>query len=563
MRMPIVKNFGPRSFLFLLLFLAVFPDVAFSTDFKEIAYLSEQDQFSHSHNSYETENRLSSNVPLDSWVYPALDKLQGLGLIQSGLQGMRPYTRLEAARQVLETLNNPKSKTLPPFIGELIWRLAVDLHQQLVELGAVPGTPAATYLKPLGGWELRYLEKDGENSSYPGRKPETATNRIEASQDSLNYNNYGINYGDGGNGQLLFESEARFGKQFLLHVQPLLLFRDDLKDGGSDSSLRLLHGTLAFGLGPLELTAGRQSLWWGQGRHGSLVLTNNAEPLDMVRLTNPSPVLLPWVFDILGPFRFDLFLSQLEKDRVVPEPYFGGLRVEFKPLPWLNLGASRTVMFGGEGRPSVGFSDFLTIIGGENLAGTVDTSNSIGALDLRLRIPPLWGAEVYGEMGGEDEADLLGIIPFISNRSFLLGVYLPRVEPTGRVSFRFEYADLSHVDDNSPVWYRHHIYRSGYTYANKILGHHAGGGSEDFYTEIEVMLPYNLTLTLGYDYEKRGADQLVEEQHRQMSFDLRWDFLPQMYCAASWRHDMVENFGYIAGQDEDFYLAELAVGGRF
>ena len=71
-----------------------------------------------------------------------------------------------------------------------------------------------------------------------------------------------------------------------------------------------------LGLGSLEFSIGRQSLWWGQGRHGSLVLTNNAEPLDMIRLTNPNPILLPWVFKYLGPFRFDLFLTELEESRV-------------------------------------------------------------------------------------------------------------------------------------------------------------------------------------------------------------------------------------------------------
>src|SRR6202035_2119120 len=41
-------------------------------------------------------------VPLDSWVYPALDRLAGLGLVDSGFVGMRPWTRRECMRQVSE-----------------------------------------------------------------------------------------------------------------------------------------------------------------------------------------------------------------------------------------------------------------------------------------------------------------------------------------------------------------------------------------------------------------------------------------------------------------------------
>jgi hypothetical protein len=220
-------------------------------------------------------------------------------------------------------------------------------------------------------------------------------------------------------------------------------------------------------------------------------------------------------------------------------------------------------MFGGDGRPKVELSDFLTIIGGENLSGSEDTSNSVAAIDVRLKIPALWGMELYGEFGGEDEADVLGFIPFISNKAYVGGVYLPQVEPSGRAGLRLEYADLSHIDSNSPLWYRHGIYQSGYTYENKIMGHHAGGGAEDLFAELEILLPHDLALKIGYNYETRGSDQPVEEIHRQTSVNLRWDIPSGIFLNAGWKHDAVDNFDYISGQNEDFYLTELAVGGRF
>jgi hypothetical protein len=505
----------------------------------------------------------SANIPLDSWVYPALDKLSGLGLIDSALQGSRPYTRMEAARQTLEASRNNQRRTMPPVARQLIRRLEMELHQQLVELGELEGIPATTYFKPLADWQLRYINKDGENSSYAVQGPQVPGGRVDARQYALNYNNFGIEYEDDHNAQLVFETEARLGTWLFMNLRPLLLYHDTPQTGDDSSTFKLLEGTVALGLGPLEFSVGRQSLWWGQGRHGSLVLTNNAKPLDMLRLTNPNPGLLPWVFEALGPLRFDLFLGRLEEDRVVPEPYFGGLRVEFKPFPWLSLAGSRTVMFGGDGRPKVEFSDFLTIIGGENLSGSEDTSNSVAAIDVRLKIPALWGMELYGEVGGEDEADALGFIPFISNKAYVGGVYLPQVEPSGRASLRLEYADLSYIASNSPVWYRHGIYQSGYTYENKIMGHHAGGGAEDIFAELEILLPRDLSLKIGYNYETRGSDQPVEEIHRQTSVNLRWDIPSGIFLNAGWKHDAVDNFDYISGQNEDFYLTELAVGGRF
>ena len=49
------------------------------------------------------ENRGSPYVPLDSWVYPALDRLAGFGLIDSAFAGDRPWTRRECARLLSES----------------------------------------------------------------------------------------------------------------------------------------------------------------------------------------------------------------------------------------------------------------------------------------------------------------------------------------------------------------------------------------------------------------------------------------------------------------------------
>ncbi len=274
----------------------------------------------------------------------------------------------------------------------------------------------------------------------------------------------------------------------------------------------------------------------------------------MVRITNPSPVLLPWFLKYLGPFRFDVFWSKLEKDRVVAEPYLAGLRLNIKPLPWLEIGGSRTVIFGGEGRPDVNFSDFITILGGKNLSGDEDDSDQIAALDARIRLPFLGGAELYGEYGGEDEAG-----HFLSNLSWLAGLYLPRLEPTGRLSLRAEYADLSHIDDNSPAWYRHGIYRSGYTYEGKILGHPAGGAAKDYYGELGAWLGDGLLAKVFFDYQERGFDQPVREKHYQPGLGLNWLLTDQVSLRLDYAFDRAKNFGFVEGNEMDFHFARAGM----
>jgi hypothetical protein len=177
---------------------------------------------------------------------------------------------------------------------------------------------------------------------------------------------------------------------------------------------------------------------------------------------------------------------------------------------------------------------------------------------MTIKIPLLFGVELYGELGGEDEAG-----GFLSNKAYLAGVYLPYLEPTGRLSVRAEYADLTHQDDNSGAWYRHRIYQSGYTYRNKIMGHHVGSGAEDFYVEMELRFPHSTTITAAYNLENRGVEQPVTETHSQLSFGFSRNISPWLYLKASWKYDSVENFGYEPNRDEDFHLTELALGGRF
>ncbi len=476
----------------------------------------------------------SSPVPLDSWVYPALDKLAGLGMIESSLQGMRPFTRLEAARQTLEAEESSSRQAAPPVVRELLARLERELEVELSRLRE-PGQEKS-FFQPLRTTELTYVYRDGAQVDITGNN---------ARQFPLNTNNFGIEYGEGHNAQLTFETEANLGGWLSLWARPLY----EMQEEGAGGSLHLLEGRAALGLGPFEISAGRQSLWWGQGRRGALVLTNNAKPLDMVRVTLPSPVLLPWVFKYLGPFRFDLFLGELEEERIVPEPYFSGLRLGFKPVPWFEFGLMRTITFGGDGRPDVDSGDFLTILSGRNLSGGEDTSNSVAALDARVKIPFLAGLELYGELGGEDEAG-----GFISKKAWLAGLYLPHIEPSGRLGLRFEATDIT-----DPVWYRHSIYRSGYTYEERVMGHHAGGDSENFYSEISAFLPHGFTLTAGFDYQQRGGHQAVEENHHMPSLLLEWAANDRIRLKARYALDRVENFAFRDGDDRDLHFAELSL----
>ena len=493
---------------------------------------------------------VSAGVPLDSWIYPALDKLAGLGLLESALQGSRPYTRVEAARLTREALDHAVEGKASPVAGELLRRLAHELRREIEE---VKGNRAGSYLQPLREVRLDYLYQEGEPSSLTG-------STLNARQNALNTNNFGIDYNESHNAQFLFESEARLGNILLVSLRPQLLLREGEDE---DPEFRLREGKVALGLGPIEVSVGRQSLWWGQGRHGSLLLTNNAEPLDMLRITNPTPVVLPWIFRYLGPMRFDLFFSHLDgyvadvdesNNAHGNDPDFAGLRLNFKPLPFFEIGAARTTIFGGEGI-DVSHSDYLTIFSGRNLTGGEDTSNQLAAFDARIKIAALAGAELYGEYGGEDEAG-----GFIAHRAWIAGLYLPKLESSERLSLRLEYADLTDESKLAPAWYRHGIFRSGYTWQGKVLGHHVGGAARDFFGEVKLQLPHDVTLVGGVDIEERGTDQPVTEEHLQPFVNIEWALQNGWWMGASFAFDRVKNVNYQTGAERTDHFGRFAVG---
>lgn len=382
---------------------------------------------------------------------------------------------------------------------------------------------------------IKFIYLEGERSSIPG---------TNAAQHSFIYNNEGIEPAEGGNGYLGFDINDSAG--------PLLLYLNPLFSTNEDTTKGILQkGFIKLRIKAIDLEIGKDSLWWGQGYHGGLFLTNNAEPLKMIRLTNPSPALLPWIFRYLGPFRFDVFVSRLEEDRDVPEPYFTGIRFNFKPHSVLELGLTRTIIMGGEGRPGITPKRFWEIMFGENKVGNEELSNSIAGMDLRFTLPFL---HLYGELGGEDEA---GGLPY--QTAYLVGLYFPNL---GRnMDLRIEYADIT-----NEVWYRHGLYSSGYTYKGRILGHHVGGGGRDLFIEMGIMKGNILNGSINFDYEERGVTtQPVTERHYQMGTEWNYKLGKAMVdwsIKIGLAYERIKNADYTAGLDKDNSLISVGIKGE-
>jgi len=496
----------------------------------------------------------SVNVPFDSWVYEALERLEAHGLIDSAVSGTKPYSRLEAARLAAEAqkkwedlLSKKKSagfaeKQLIPF---LLKRLKKELKDELIDLGAAEGPRAPTYFKPVDELILKY--------HYQTDDPVIRSQRAYTPQHTIYpiYNNDGIVYRKHHNFSVEIQGEGRLWNHFSLYYRPILKVFE-----GEGAYLDLEKGYLKAEVAKIELEVGRDSLWWGPGYHGALLMSNNARPFDLVKLSNHQPFLLP----ILGPFKFNLFLSRLDYgEPFISKPLLYGLRLNFKPFPIFELGFSQIAIFEGEGRKSLSFEDYVRILySNRNLTGKLE-SNQQMAIDFVLRwpnfdkfLPVARSLKFYGEVGAEDT----GVPP--DKRAYLFGLFINDLFLTGKIDLRLEYANI--LQKFTP-WYDHWDYPP--IYHNRIFGHHAGTRSEDIFIRLTAYLSPKILLGIDFDSEAHGKNDDIQTNSYQLGVDL--DYLIQDRMSLKGRY-IFESFrapDSFAGGDNTHHLFWLALRYRF
>ncbi len=329
--------------------------------------------------------------------------------------------------------------------------------------------------------------------------------------------------------------------------------------GGNDQEIELFEGYGKLEFFNIELQVGRDTMWWGTGRHGSMILTDNAHPFDLVKLSNPNPVVLPWIFKYLGLFKFTWFWTELERNRTIPHAEFMGFRINIKPAPFLELGAARTYQLGGRGSGVKGisdlnFSDWLKIFFEGNASGSLDV-NQISGLDGILYINNLdrWlgvlkSIEIWGEYYGEDEAG-----NWIADIGYVAGIKFGDLFLTGRTDLILEYAD--NVDpDERLVWYNNTIYQSGYRYKGEVMGHNMDTEARDYFIRLIQYLSPDLILGLDYNRQERIVESDATEEINRGDIDFTWQRTDSLRIQAGYRYENIDNVNQVKGDDEENHI---------
>lgn len=405
----------------------------------------------------------SPYVPLDSWIYPVMDRLAGLGVIPAAALGQRPWTRLECARLISNAA------------GE---RDMGDGSQASILLGSLQS-------------EFAWDEAQLENQSNVGLHVDSLYTRFTnisgtPVNDSYHFgqtiiNDFGRPYQQGLNVISGFQASANAGRLTFFvsgeyqHAPSAPAYSDTARQVIANADVNpiqpatpfnaanrfdLLDSYAAFAFHDNQISFGKQSLWWGPDRGGSLLFSDNAEPIEMLRFSRVSPVKLKF----LGPMYYDFFFGKLDGHNFPPNPWMWGEKVSFKPTPNLELGFSRTAVFAGEGITPLTWGNFFrsyTSVSSQNKGTRIDPGKRDGGFTFSYRLPWLrnW-ATIYAEgLSADDPSPLAaprraawnpGIyfshLPMIPKMDLRLEAVYTDV-PTGRsIDGRFIYWDFIYHD---------------------------------------------------------------------------------------------------------------------
>jgi hypothetical protein len=436
----------------------------------------------------------STLVPMDSWIYSALERLAAMGVIPSQGVSIRPWTRQECRREVRE------AEDILFGMGSLDASVDNGVRNE------------AERLLPQLEYELE--EPDGAQTSVL----ESAYMRYgsimgPALTDSFHFgqtwrNDFGRPLGRGGSYSVGYSGRAIAGRFFIYDRQELqtdpglqavsqqrsdfLNQLDNLDFGSPAPGFSLVSPAIPAYVRqrPIELYAGvafagnqlsfgKQSIDWGPTIGGSFSFSDNAEPTYNLRLAATRPHPFPLVPE-LGSYRFDAIFGKLSGHHYPARPYFNAFKVELIFARYVEMGFSRWSILWGVGHPMT-LRSLKNNLFSSNSTGTGvygdrnDPGDRKSSFDFRLHVPGVSNlATIYAEAYADDEVN-----PIDAPRrvAWQPGIYFARLPGLPHMDFRVEAAsseELSKDEGGGTRFFINNEYRDGNTNKGFLLGNALG-----------------------------------------------------------------------------------------
>jgi hypothetical protein len=458
----------------------------------------------------------SVDVPLRHWSYETIEKLAIIGLCDIAEIGSRPVSRIKMAYIIKTAIDKARDYDKDfdwleqDYLETLLNKLIEEFRVELVTIGV---EVSSTFDKPLPKNTIRLFN-------------DVKFEKVLASIDKdskLLENKDGWILKDSFNARLQATSWAKFFDICAVSVTPGLRYSND----NTDFDIENAHLRINPKNWNTEYAIGRTSMWWGPGFHGSILMTDNAFPMDTVRINNVWPFRLPWIFKKIGRWSGTWFVSRLEKKFNPSHAMITGWKLDYTPAGFLKFGLGHILMFGGKGVNMLGANHF---VGTSSLffsagGGSDEPENHIMSCDAQIFLrridrflPIATGAKLYTEWGAEDEAKSIPV-----DLASITGAYFTDVFKIPGFDVKAEIARFH------KIFYTHFKYISGYTHKGNFIGHHAGGDSEDIAFSAIFNFPDEYKFSATFSRMRRGLTQAFIETANQIRLEFSLTNALNMY----------------------------------
>jgi hypothetical protein len=497
------------------------------------------------------------NVPLGHPVYDFIDRMMVKGVVPKVVTNILPLTRGEVA-QFLKTISEKVDRGEVKLTGAekpQLDDLRVLFADELEKLGdKVDGKPHFLQAK---GEEYNFsfdadfsqeiaLLTEVRDFGYP--KP-------EASSSSLRPTVIGTIKDD-----IAFATDIQAhlvigeAEYYPYNTENTYHFSENV-DGTS-----LINAYVKFKLPWFELQLGKDNLWWGPGRYGALLISDNAPSQDMLKL-NAS----------YGRFRFNSFTAILRSE--LGDKYLSGHRLEVLVLTRLRVGIHEVVVYAN--RFELHYLNPVTIyfFAVPALEPVELNDNMLNGVDFVLL--PIKNVKLYGELMVDDfQMQDMNIHNWANLFGMLFGVYY--VNPLGLddTDLRVEYAFVNQFS------YTHSSPINRYQHYDYVIGHWLGSDADNLRCDIIHYLSDRISFGLTYELERHGEGAIdksspppgvsewqflsgTTENKHSLGLEFKYQAIGRYAFSVSYKYVTIRNKEHELGNKYNSHIFGLKAGYRF
>jgi membrane-associated phospholipid phosphatase len=485
----------------------------------------------------------SQYVPLDSWIYPALERLGAMGYIPLQFMGLRPWSRRECQRQIEEA--EYYSQTLPT---ESEIRVAI---QQLKDEFA--NDNRHYYSAKIDSIYTRY----GRISGTPLRNSYHFGQTI--------WNDFGRPFDEGNNliagatasavaGRFFFYTQGEYqhapGRGALSPAQEAFIASEDqnpVQPANAVNSVDRFYPIDMYAgvqLGEYAVSIGKQSEWLGPTEMAPLMVGDNADPMYSLRFNRSTPLVLPGVLGLLGEIRGEVMFAKLSGHQFPARPFFNLQKVSLHPTANLEIGFTRSSLWGGVGHPFTfsslarNFGSFSSPIG-TGFGERNDPGDRKAGFDFSYKVPGLrrW-LTFYGDFYSDDDPS-----PLANPRRAAInpGIYLSHIPGIPKLDLRAEATSTqlpTSFDLGPGFLYYNNAYHDSNTNKGVLFGNQTGrdGRSYQGWTTYH----FSAVTDFGLSYREVKASNLSVPGGGTQSdgiAQLRWRVRPDVFVNALFQYE--------------------------